>query len=147
MASRTPASSVSSNSSSDSRAFHICPQEFTLHRRKVFVGLLIVVGASDIHPVRVGLVAQNVPSVCEHHLHEFWKVESLIPRNELADLRTEDVNPHAHQVVPTRFFAESDDLSIGGGLDDAEVHLFRAALCSNRRCCSILAVKTHDRCE
>ena len=51
MASIAPASSSPSNSSSDSLAFHIGIQEGLLSKRKVLIGLFVVLGASDIHPI------------------------------------------------------------------------------------------------
>src|SRR6266850_790023 len=79
--SRTPSSSRSSNSSSDSRAFHIGFKKGLLHSSKIVVCPLIIVGASDVHPVGIAFVGQNLLSVCDQPLNEIGKIVLLPARN------------------------------------------------------------------
>ena len=75
MASRTPASSVSSKSSSDSLAIHMLLQKVTLHCRKVDVCLFVVVRAANILPVGCGFVSNDAFVAGQQSLHKIGKVE------------------------------------------------------------------------
>src|SRR5712671_1193565 len=75
MASRALFSSVSSNSSSDSLAFHMLIQEETFHFRKVDVRLFVVVGAPNIHPIGSRFITHDPFVVGQECLHQFREIE------------------------------------------------------------------------
>src|SRR5262249_36704611 len=85
--SRTALSSRSSNSSSDSRAFHMCFQEKCFHIWEFFVCFLVVIGAADVEPVSVALVSHHALLIGQEPLHEFREIEFLSARNVLAHVR------------------------------------------------------------
>src|SRR5207302_7365830 len=89
-ASRTPRSSRSSNSSSDSRAFHIL-QKHTFHLREIFIGLLVIVGPPDVHPVGFAFIRQYSLPVCQQPLDKVRKIEFLRTRNVFTDRRREHI--------------------------------------------------------
>src|SRR5437867_6645966 len=58
--SRTAPSSRSSNSSSDSRAFHMSFKEDFFHFGEFVVGPLVIIRPADIHPVGITLVSEDL---------------------------------------------------------------------------------------
>ena len=70
-------SSRSSNSSSDSRAFHIGFKKGMLHFREVVIGALIIVRTADVHPVGVAFVSQHALLVFQQRLNKIGKIELL----------------------------------------------------------------------
>src|SRR5205823_11546149 len=72
---RTSFSSRSSNSSSDSRAFHIGFQKHTFHLREIFIGLLVIVGPSDIHPVGLAFIRHDSLVICQQPLDQLREIE------------------------------------------------------------------------
>src|SRR2546426_12015367 len=81
---RTPSSSRSSNSSSDSRAFHMGFEEGLLHFRKIVVCPLVIIRASDVHPVGIAFVGQHFLPIFDQPLHEIGKIVLLRARNVVA---------------------------------------------------------------
>src|SRR5262249_42600262 len=76
--SRTPASSRSSNSSSDSRAFHMMSfQKRVFQIWEILVSLLIVVRPADIHPICFALIGQDCLIVRQQSLNEVGEIEFL----------------------------------------------------------------------
>src|SRR2546428_7655543 len=74
---RISASSLSSNSSSDSRAFHMRFQKSLRQSWEIFVSLLVVVRPADILPICFAFISQDRLVVCKQPLNQFRKVEFL----------------------------------------------------------------------
>src|SRR6266850_4136724 len=109
---RTSLRSRSSNSSSDSRAFHIGFQKNSFHLREIFIGLLVIVGSADIHPVGLAFIRHDSLLVCQQPLDKVGEIEFLRTRNVLTHGRRENIDPHAHQVIEVRFFFVIGDLAV-----------------------------------
>src|SRR6185369_15775542 len=91
IASRTAASSRSSNASSDSRAFHMRFEERMLHVREIFIGALIVIRAANVEPIGVAFVCEDALSVSEQELYYIGKIEFAVRRNVFANLGRKNI--------------------------------------------------------
>src|SRR2546422_2504602 len=144
---RTSLGSRSSNSSSDSRAFHIGFQKRTLHLRKIFIGLLIIVGPPDIHPVGLAFIRQYWLLVCQKALDKLREIEFLRARNVFTHGRRENIDPHADQVIEVWFFFVIDDLAVRPSFNDTELDRFLASFRSDGCDCTIFVMEPNDLCK